>query len=217
MYSRFEENTLSFAESAHMQQRIASFRTIKDTTGDGSPGKLLPATFHGSPLKRKQDAEDALAVVNRRGRPHLMITITCNPLWPEITENLEPHQSASDRPVLCCRVFKIKVAQIMTELKSGRVYTAHMFFVNSLRPPSLRVPFLRTVWLAGFYVTLLKVVSSISGLSTFCIPWVLCSFFLLRLSYTIHGIFYQAGGLFVVLDGDTGSGELRGYAVGFVV
>lgn len=133
MYSRFEENTLTYAETGGMQRRLASYRTVRESSDGQTPGKLLPATFHGSPMKRKRDTEDALAVVNRRGRPHLMITVTCNPLWPEIVDNLEPHQTATDRPDLAVRVFKVKLAQIMAELKSGRVfsdYDFHLFCVE---------------------------------------------------------------------------------------
>ena len=87
----------------------------------------------------------------------------------------------------CCRVFKIKVAQIMTELKSGRVYTAHMFFVNSLRPPSLRVPFLRTVWLAGFMLPFSRLYLQYQGYPPsvfrgFCVPSFFCVY---RTQYTV--------------------------------
>ena len=61
-------------------------------------------------------------IVNRRGRPHLFITITMNADWPEITLNLQPGQTAYDRPAdLCARVFKIKLKEIMKEIKSGKV------------------------------------------------------------------------------------------------
>lgn len=125
MFSRFEENKLTYFETDELQNklRLASKRSISESTGDNQPGKLLPATFHGSPLKRKSDTEDALSIVNRRGRPQLFITITCNPGWPEIVANLLPGQSAADRPDLCCRVFKQKVAQIIADLKTGNVFS----------------------------------------------------------------------------------------------
>ena len=120
MYSRFEENTLSFAESTQMQNRVALFRSVRQS-GSEAPGKLLPASFHGSPAKKKKDTEDALlAIVNRRGRPHIMITMTCNPEWPEIVNNLLPGQVATDNPTLCCQVFKVKMGILLNEIKSGR-------------------------------------------------------------------------------------------------
>ena len=133
MYSRFEEDTLTFVERDAMQQRLSTYRSVKESTAADMPGNLLPASFHGSPLKRKKNTEDALAVVNRKGKPHVMLTVTCNPLWSEIVDNLEPNQSASDRPDLCCRVFKIKLGEIMKELKSGNVfgpYDYHMYTIE---------------------------------------------------------------------------------------
>ena len=123
MYSRVKENTLGYLERADMQQRLATSRSIKQSTGAEVPGKLLPASFHGSPAKRKNDTEDALVVVDRRGKPHLMITVTCIPEWAGIVDNLiMRHQTASDRPDLCCRVFKLKLAEIMADLKGGKVF-----------------------------------------------------------------------------------------------
>ena len=76
---------------------------IPQTNGE-NPGKILPASHPGSPAKRKSDTEDALAILNRKGRPHLFSTVTMNANWPEITRNLLPGQTAYDRPGLCCRV-----------------------------------------------------------------------------------------------------------------
>lgn len=62
-----------------------------------------------------------------------MITVTCNPEWPEIVANLEPHQTATDRQDLCCRVFHVKLAKIMADLKGGKVfgeYDYHMYVIE---------------------------------------------------------------------------------------
>uniref|UniRef100_A0AC35GIV3 Helitron helicase-like domain-containing protein n=1 Tax=Panagrolaimus sp. PS1159 TaxID=55785 RepID=A0AC35GIV3_9BILA len=48
--------------------------------------------------------QDAMAIVRRFGKPDLFITMTCNPNWTEIVENLLPE----DRPDLIARVFKQK-------------------------------------------------------------------------------------------------------------
>ena len=43
---------------------------------------------------------DAMAYVRRMGRADFFITMTCNPEWPEIVENLLPGQKSQDRPDL---------------------------------------------------------------------------------------------------------------------
>ncbi|XP_044594830.1 uncharacterized protein LOC123272196 [Cotesia glomerata] len=55
-----------------------------------------------------QHYQDAMSMVRKFSKPDLFITMTCNPKWREITENLLPGQSASDRPDLTARVFDIK-------------------------------------------------------------------------------------------------------------
>ena len=104
--SRLEED-LSFAENSPLQQRLATYRSIRSSSNGENPGKILPASHPGSPAKRKSDTEDALAIVNRKGRPQIFITVTMNANWPEITSNLLPGQTAYHRPDLCCRVFKM--------------------------------------------------------------------------------------------------------------
>jgi hypothetical protein len=53
-----------------------------------------------------------MAVVARLGKPDLFITFTCNPQWPDITSELEPGQTATDRPDLVARVFRLKVKAV---------------------------------------------------------------------------------------------------------
>ncbi|XP_065645364.1 uncharacterized protein LOC136075855 [Hydra vulgaris] len=69
------------------------------------PGRVvvLQSTYVGSPRALKENFEDAIAIINKYGRPDLFITFTCNPKWREITENLYPDQTANDRPDLVIR------------------------------------------------------------------------------------------------------------------
>ncbi|CAN0473393.1 unnamed protein product, partial [Laminaria digitata] len=66
-YSRQEDNVLDFIAPNRCQRRIT-----------------LPTSFHASPANRKINQLDAMSVVTRKGKPHLMITMTCNSNWPEI-------------------------------------------------------------------------------------------------------------------------------------
>ena len=87
--SRLEED-LSFAENSPFQHRLATYRSIRNSSKGENPGKILPASHPGSPAQRKSDTEDALVIVNRKGRPRLFMTVTMNANWPEITSNLLP-------------------------------------------------------------------------------------------------------------------------------
>ena len=51
---------------------------------------------------------DAIAIVQRWGKPDYFITMTCNPYWEEITTELMPGQLPQDRRDLVARVYKAK-------------------------------------------------------------------------------------------------------------
>ncbi|XP_047136847.2 uncharacterized protein LOC124813603 [Hydra vulgaris] len=82
------------------------------------PGRvvILPSSYVGSPRALKENIEDAMAVIKKYGKPDLFITFTCNPKWREIVENLNPGQTANDRPDLVCRVFKMKLKFFLEDI-----------------------------------------------------------------------------------------------------
>lgn len=77
---------------------------------------ILPSTFSGSPRQMAQLYHDAIALVREYGYPSVFLTMTANPGWKEITECLTNGQTASDRPDIVCRVFKMKLDELMTDL-----------------------------------------------------------------------------------------------------
>ncbi|XP_021728316.1 uncharacterized protein LOC110695386 [Chenopodium quinoa] len=68
---------------------------------------------------------NAITLVQRFGKPDLFITITCNPNWPEIKQELAPAELAQNRPDLIARIFHANLIalkkQIMEEKFFGEV------------------------------------------------------------------------------------------------
>ncbi|KAI3876070.1 hypothetical protein MKW92_039150, partial [Papaver armeniacum] len=64
---------------------------------------ILPPSYTGSPRDMHQMYHDAMALVQKYGKPDLFITMTCNPNWEEIQRNLKPGQQAHDMPDLTTR------------------------------------------------------------------------------------------------------------------
>ena len=89
------------------------FNSIKFSPG---PQIVLPTSFIGGPRDMKARFQDAMALLQAMGKPNLFITVTCNPDWPEIQNNLLPGQSAQDRPDLTARVFNSRLKSITTEI-----------------------------------------------------------------------------------------------------
>eukprot|EP00798_Chlamydomonas_sp_ICE-L_P027773 gene27773-17913_t len=89
--------------------------------GDVDPNSIgrrvvLPSSFTVGPRYLNQRYQDAMAVVRKKGKPDLFITMTCNPNWDEITAELIGNQKASDRPDLTNRVFRLKLKELMDDL-----------------------------------------------------------------------------------------------------
>jgi hypothetical protein len=61
-----------------------------------------------------------MAIVRNFGKPNLLITMTCNPNWPEVSDVLFAGQQPNDRPDLLARVFKHKLQTLLDDtLKRG--------------------------------------------------------------------------------------------------
>ena len=52
---------------------------------------ILPGSIFGTPRYYHGLLMDAMARVTNYGKPHNFITMTCNPQWPEIVDNLPPN------------------------------------------------------------------------------------------------------------------------------
>ncbi|XP_025271022.1 uncharacterized protein LOC112639908 [Camponotus floridanus] len=94
---------LQLVFTSRSELRSETYQGLRDylqTTANNLNGRIgkmvvLPSTFTGSPRNMLQNYQDAMAIVSK---PDLFITMTCNPKWREIEENLLPGQQASDRP-----------------------------------------------------------------------------------------------------------------------
>jgi hypothetical protein len=55
---------------------------------------------------------DAVALVARYGRPNFFVTMTCNPYWPKISNQLLPRQTPQDRLDLVARVYHANLCDL---------------------------------------------------------------------------------------------------------
>jgi hypothetical protein len=69
----------------------------------------------------------------RKGVPDMFFTMTCNPAWKEILDELLPGQTANDRPDLVARVFALKLASFIEWATKSMVFgvvTAHTYVIE---------------------------------------------------------------------------------------
>ncbi|CAN7028194.1 unnamed protein product, partial [Brassica oleracea var. botrytis] len=65
-----------------------------------------------------------MAICREYGNPDLFIKMTANPNWRGIKEHLEIYSgdSPKDRPDIECRVFKMKLDQLLKDFKKGTLF-----------------------------------------------------------------------------------------------
>ena len=80
----------------------------------------------------KQCLQDALALAHFHKKIDLFITMTCNPSWPEITQELLPGQTAADRPDLCARVFNMKKQALINDLYKNGIFGKTVAYVYTI-------------------------------------------------------------------------------------
>ena len=67
-----------------------------------------------------QRYQDAMALVQKYGKPDLFLTMTCNPNWEEIKAELLPGQVSQDLPDLTTRIFRAKFEELKDDvIKKG--------------------------------------------------------------------------------------------------
>lgn len=127
-YAQIERSRLFWLRTNQDKLRSDVYQGIVDAAAHGLDldeiGNLsiLPSSFRGGPREMWQLYQDAMAIVRSCGKPDLFITMTCNPMWPEITAELLPTQTGQDRPDLVSRVFKLKLNELLHYLTKREVF-----------------------------------------------------------------------------------------------
>ena len=140
-YCRVEGERLEFIRQNQVNLRVEHYQGLHDHVQRRAqerglqPGRevVLPSTFPGSPRAMQQNYADAMAIIGKYHKPDIFLTITCNPKWREIVENLGPNEKAFDRPDLISRVFNMKLRALLDDINKKSVLgrtVAHVYVVE---------------------------------------------------------------------------------------
>jgi len=131
---------LQFLRREQKVLRADCYQDLRDAIidGDGNPSNvgrriILPSTFTGGPRYMHERQQDAMTYVRKFGSPDLFITMTCNPNWPEIQNNLLRGQKPKDCPDLVAQVFHLKLKKMIEMIKSGMIFgkqTARLYSIE---------------------------------------------------------------------------------------
>ncbi|XP_021961437.1 uncharacterized protein LOC110857104 [Folsomia candida] len=128
-YVKTEANRLNFCRQNQGTLRAEQYAGLIDYIQTAAndqgliPGRavILPSSFIGSPRNMAQNYQDAMAIVRKFGKPDFFVTMTCNPKWPEITDNLQYGQKAEFRPDLVTRVFNLKLKELLDDISKKQI------------------------------------------------------------------------------------------------
>lgn len=96
MYAKIESERLIYIRQNWKQLRASEFIHLRDAVmNDGNARNagqmvILPSSFTGGLRYMYEKVQDAITYVRHFELPDQFITFTCNPIWPDIQENLFP-------------------------------------------------------------------------------------------------------------------------------
>lgn len=139
MYIKLETR-LDFYRHKQSEIRAGLYKGIVDSVLSGEKrgnmvGKriVLPASFIGGPRDMRRRYLDAMSLVQHFGKPDLFITMTCNPEWKEIQDELCEGQAPQDRLDLTARIFRDKLYDLKDQLFKRQIFgrvTVHVYVIE---------------------------------------------------------------------------------------
>ncbi|XP_027120568.1 uncharacterized protein [Coffea arabica] len=129
IYVKIETSRLVFHRKKQNEIQTEALKGIMDSVSAGETSGsrvgrrvLLPASFIGGPRDMRHRYLDAMSLVQRYGKPSIFLTMTCNPMWREIQDNLMYKEKAHDRPDLLSRVFRAKFELLKAEILNKKIF-----------------------------------------------------------------------------------------------
>jgi hypothetical protein len=145
-------------DASQKKLRAELYSGLIDAAADGASTSqenigrriILPATITGSPRWFERSKQDAMAVSRVLGKADLFITMTCNPKWPEIVNELLPGQTAVDRPDVVQRVFLQKANELVKLFRDGSLFGKCIALDDVIEWQKRKLPHMHLLgWLAS--------------------------------------------------------------------
>ena len=128
--AKAEQQRYNFIEMNQEKLRSDLYQNVVDQLQGGDVDKnelgkqiILPATHPGSPRDMHARFQDAMAICSKfgGGKIDFFITMTANPNWKEIQENLDG-QKSENRSDIIARVFQLKLKALEEELYKKGIF-----------------------------------------------------------------------------------------------
>ncbi|CAN6838741.1 unnamed protein product [Brassica oleracea] len=145
VFTAIEEDQLRWARNNQDVLRVELYNNVLDAVSKGDTDAkiigqrfILPPSFTGGPRYLVEKYHDAMAICREYGNPDLFITMTANPNWREIKEHLDRYggDSPNDKPDIECRVFKMKLDELLKDFKKGTFFKPYTTALHRIETPS---------------------------------------------------------------------------------
>ncbi|XP_074289034.1 uncharacterized protein LOC141614177 [Silene latifolia] len=129
-FASVESHRLKFIRYNQDLLRVDNYNNLRRAVerGDVEPSSagsrlIVPSSLVGGDPYMRVNYLDTMTICRWFGYPDLFITFTCNPKWPEITRFVRNRGlNPEDRPDILSRVFKIKLEELMIDLKERHIF-----------------------------------------------------------------------------------------------
>ncbi|CAN7056543.1 unnamed protein product, partial [Brassica oleracea var. botrytis] len=158
VYTAIEEDRLRWARNNQDILRAELYSNVLDAVSKGDTNAnvigqrfILPPSFTGGPRYLVEKYHDAMAICREFGNPDLFITMTANPNWIEIKEHIGKYggDSPNDRPDIECRIFKMKLDQLLKDFKAGTFFKPYKAALHQIEFQKRGLPHAHILLLLG--------------------------------------------------------------------
>ncbi|XP_019058078.1 PREDICTED: uncharacterized protein LOC104814022 [Tarenaya hassleriana] len=162
-YTTIEQERIRWTRNNQKILRADLYNNVFDAVDKGDINAkvlgrrvILPPSFTGGPRYMVEKYHDAMALCRWFGNPDLFVTVTANPKWQEITDHLNAYggDSAFDRPDIECRVFKMKLDDILSDFSEGVFFPKPIAVIYTIEFQKRGLPHAHILlWLEPIYKT----------------------------------------------------------------
>jgi hypothetical protein len=139
MFAAIDQERLHFIRTQQPRLQVAMLSGLEDAISSSDDqvdltqlGEriILPSSYIGGPRDMHQRYLDGMAIARYFKKIDIFLTMTANPNWPEIIQELLPGQTVADRPDLVSRVFHLKKKVLLDAILKDGIFgpcVAHIY------------------------------------------------------------------------------------------
>ena len=127
--AKIQDHDIAYLNTIQEKFRTSDYKTFTDAQEAGTTDSIgkevpkstfLPSSFRFGERHMRERFRDTMAQCKTLGNPSVLVTMTANPAWAEVVEECKRSgETASMRPDIVSRVFRMKLQQLEAELFSN--------------------------------------------------------------------------------------------------